>query len=84
MRRFGEVVKTSKCDGEETNPEKYLVEFSNVHGAEAALRGGLQFNDTVLTAEYFKPSTIDSSQEGSISCCFVLFFSFLSTEEVVV
>jgi len=51
--KFGEVVQTSKLnEGDSTESPQFVVEFSNVHGAESALRGGLNFNNTTLTAEY--------------------------------
>ena len=50
--RFGEVVQTSKVAEDLNGAPQFLVEFSNMYGAEAALRGGMNFNNTTLTAEY--------------------------------
>ena len=55
VQRFGEVVQTSKLPAEESGgggPAQFLVEFSNMYGAESALRGGMLFNNSALTAEY--------------------------------
>ena len=56
--RFGEVVKVSKVEGNEGASPKFLIDFSNKYGAESALRGGLSFNDKILTAEYVPSSKV--------------------------
>lgn len=63
--RFGEVVKTLKLnEGDSNSPAQFEVEFSNMYGAEAALRGGLNYNNTVLSAEY-KPKKPRADSVGS-------------------
>lgn len=76
--KFGEVVKTSSLANERESDDespKFLIEFSSVDGAELALRGGLNFNNSKLTAEYktirpradsitSNPST--TSQDGNL------------------